>query len=162
MGLLGSLLGGGGDQRRRQYEDFGSRFDRGDSWDNVSDREVYDRYDEVARDMPDDDYEAAAEEAFARMSPEQRRQFARQFQAQGLQRGDSFIDRNRDGIDDRLQEDPRYLARMTNRARHEDPGLLQQIMGEGEGGGLFSNPIAKAAIAGIAAMAFRRVMGGRR
>ena len=35
------------------------------------------------------------------------------------------------------------------------------LMGGGGGGGMLANPLAKAALGGIAAMAFKRMMGGR-
>jgi hypothetical protein len=44
----------------------------------------------------------------------------------------------------------------------EQPGIVQQLLGGGAGGGLLGSPVAKAALAGIAAMAVRRAMGGGR
>ena len=68
---------------------------------------------------------------------------------------------NRGGIDDRLQ-DPPSLAQATGRLYQQEPGLLGQLLGGGGGGtDVLSHPLAKAALAGIAAMAAKRMMSGR-
>ncbi len=80
---------------------------------------------------------------------------------------------NRDGIDDRLQ-DPRYLAQVAGQVRQQQPGLFSQLLGGAMGGGqmggggqmaglgqMLNNPIAKAALAGIAATAAKRMLSGR-
>ncbi len=73
-------------------------------------------------------------------------------------------DFNQDGIDDRFQ-DPNYLAQVTGRMDQQQPGLLGQLLGGAGGGaggqGALANPIAKAALAGIAAVAMKKMMGGR-
>lgn len=161
MDFLQQIMGGRGDERE-QYRDFVERYGRGAPWEGISDREAYDRYEQVAPRLPRDEYVSSATEAFARLSPDERREFGRFLQERASQRGVSFSDYNGDGMDDRYQ-DPRYLAQMTGRVREEQPGLLEQVLGggggRGDGGSMLSNPIAKAAMAGIAAMAVKRVMG---
>jgi hypothetical protein len=102
-----------------------------------------------------------------------------QYLMQGAQsQGLSFPDANRDGVDDRMQ-DPRYLAQVAGQMRQQQPGLFSQLLGGALGGGgmmggsgltrggapgigqLLNNPIAKAALAGIAANAVQRMMSGR-
>ncbi len=63
-------------------------------------------------------------------------------------------------------DDPRQLARMTSQYRQQDPGGLASLFGGGGGGGggmgdMLSNPLAKAALGGVAAIAMKRMMGGR-
>jgi hypothetical protein len=60
-----------------------------------------------------------------------------------------------------------WLANITSQL-HQQPGLLRDILGgltgnrESSGsGGILSNPLAKAALAGIAAMLVKKVLGGR-
>jgi hypothetical protein len=52
---------------------------------------------------------------------------------------------------------------MMGQMHQQQPGLLGQLLGGGQaansGGSLFSSPIAKAALAGVAAMALKNVMG---
>ncbi len=57
------------------------------------------------------------------------------------------------------------LAQVTSRMEQQQPGILGQLLGGGGAGGgagnMLDNPLAKAALAGVAAMAVKRMMGGR-
>lgn len=61
-----------------------------------------------------------------------------------------------DADDDERFSEPRELARMTRHVRKQQPGGLGVLLGGG--GGLLGNPIAKAALSGIAAMAAKKMM----
>jgi hypothetical protein len=162
MDLLERLVGG--QQQRGEYQDFVNRFERGSPYDSISDDEAVNRYQQVAPNLPRNDYRDSAEEAFSRLSPQERRDFSQYLRTRASQRGMSVpdYDLNDDGIDDRMQDDPGQLADMTTSLRDKDPNILEQLMGRGGTGGTFDNPIAKVAFAGIAAMAAQRLMGGRR
>ncbi len=155
MNLLESILGGG--KQRSDWDDFVTRYDQGPPWAGISDDEAVRRYDQVARQLPPQQYEEAARDAFDRMSPQERLAFGRELQQQSRQRGLDIPDLDGDGIDDRLQ-DPGYLAQVTGGMQRRQPGMLEQLLGGGGGGG--GNPLAKGALAGIAAMAAKRFMGG--
>ena len=60
---------------------------------------------------------------------------------------------------DRTPQDPSSLATITSRLRQRSPGILSQLVGGA--GGQDMNPVAKAAVAGIAAIAMKRMMGAR-
>ena len=108
-------------------------------------------------------YQESAQEAFSRLSPQQRLQLGQHLQQQTRQQGYNVPDLNQDGIDDRLQ-DPAYLAQATGQLHQQQPGILGDLLGGGSGGGgqsMLQSPIAKAALAGIAAMAVKKVMSGR-
>ena len=159
MDLLGQLLGGG--QRREEYQDFVNRYDTGAPWDGISDQEAYSRYQQVAPQLSPEMYQESAQEAFSRLTPQQRLQLGQHLQQQTRQQGYNVPDLNRDGIDDRLQ-DPAYLAQATGQLQQQQPGILGDLLGAGGGGqGMPQSPIAKAALAGIAAMAVKNMMGGR-
>lgn len=131
--------------------------------------EAYDRYQEVAPQLSSQDYQEAAREAFARMTPEQRRQMVREMSEQAQTQGypPPFPDVNQNGIDDRL-EDPRYLAQATSQYQQQQPGLLGQLLGGAAGGGaagaagagMLNSPWAKGAVGGIAAFGLARMLGG--
>lgn len=165
MDLLQNLLGGG--QQRQQYQDFVNRYDQGSPYDGISGDEAYERYQQIAPNLPPDVYQDAARESFSRMQPQERMQFGQMLRQQSRQQGYNFPDLDGDGVDDRMQ-DPNYLAQVTGRMHQQQPGLLgqllggggQQMMGSGGMGGLMSNPLAKAALGGIAAMAVRKMMSG--
>ena len=165
MDILGNLLGG---QQRSQYEDFANRYDQGAPWDGIDDREAVDRYRQVAPHLPPEMYQQSAEQAFSRLTPQQRLEFGRYLQSRARERNVSIPDFDRDGIDDRLQ-DPHQLARMTTQVQQRQPDPMESLLGGGGGGmggggmggGMLQNPIGKAALGGIAAMAFRQMMGRR-
>ena len=161
MNLLEQLMGGG--KRRSDWDDFVGRYEQGPPWAGISDREALDRYEQVAPQLPPDLYEQSAQEAFARMSPQERAQFTQYLRQQAQQQQFDFPDLNQDGIDDRVQRDPGELARMTTRMRQQQPGGLGALLGGGGGGmgDLLGNPLAKAAMAGIAAMAVKKMMNRR-
>ena len=158
MSLIEKLLGGG---NRSEWDNFRTRYDQGSPYQGIPDDEAYNRYESVSRAAPPDVYEQSAQEAFQRMSPEERREFARYLQSRARDRGLQFPDLNGYGVDDRLQ-DPRDLARTTSRMEQQEPGILGQLLGKGGTGGKFDNPIAKAALLGITAIAAQKIMGGKR
>ena len=162
MDLLGQLLGGG--QRREEYQDFVNRYDTGAPWDGISDQEARSRYQQVAPQLSPQMYQESAQEAFSRLTPQQRLQLGQHLQQQTRQQGYDVPDLNRDGIDDRLQ-DPAYLAQATGQLQQQQPGILGDLLGGGGGGGggqgMLQSPIAKAALAGIAAVAVKKMMSGR-
>jgi hypothetical protein len=162
MDLLEKVLGG--TQQQNEYRDFIDRFERGSPYDSIDDREAVDRYRQVAPQLSRDQYRDSAADAFARLSPQERAEFSRWLRTRATERGVSVpdYDLNDDGIDDRMQQDPRDLAEMTTRVREREPNIFEQLLGKGGTGGPFDNPIAKAALAGIAAMAAQRILGGRR
>jgi hypothetical protein len=127
MGLTDMLQDTG---RREQIEDFVNRYDQGKPSDGISDDEARKRYDEVATQLDDKEYEACAKESFERLDPQERREVSRE-----LQQGET--------------EDPEELARATQKVQKEQPDLLRDLM---------SNPAVKGAVAGIAAQAAKRVL----
>lgn len=172
MDMLQNILGGG--QQRQQFQDFASRYQQGAPFDGISEQEALQNYQQVAPHLSPQQWQESAQESFARLSPQQRMELGRYLQQGAQQQGYSFPDMNHDGIDDRTQ-DPRYLAQMAGQMRQQQPGLFSQLLGSAMGGGamgsgsgaggnvgeLLNNPIAKAALAGIAATAVQRMMSGR-
>jgi hypothetical protein len=187
--FLNSMMGGG--RRQDEYRDFVGRYEKGAPYDRISDEEAASRYKETTSNMSDDEYRRSAREAFERMSPQERMEFGRLLQQQAREKGHGdFVDRDHDGQDDRFQ-DPDYMAGMMGNMHSRQPDMLGQLMGGlmggsgthgsgthgsgthgsgthgsgtrgGAGGGMMSSPVAKAAMAGIAAMAAKRMMGGGR
>jgi len=161
MGILDDLLGGG--RQRQEYSDFVNRYDQGHPSEGYSDQEVVARYGEVAHRVPRDQYAEAAQEALARMSPEERAGFAKILQQQAQARGVQ--------LPDKVTSNPRDLGQVLTDL-HQTPGQLRDLLGTGSGaqagaaesgaGGMtsmLSSPLAKAALAGIAAMVVKRAMG---
>lgn len=168
--LLGGLFGGQDQDdeptRQRRARDYVDRYERG-AFDQMSDDEVLQNYQTASRRLSPDDYEQSAREALQRMSPEERRELRRYMRQ-----------RSRDGFD-AADDSPEQLARAMRRADLQDEqggGGIASLFGFGGGdqggrgqsqpqespmGGMFDNPLAKAALAGVAAMAAKRFISDR-
>ena len=185
--MLKSLLDTNDDdhiQRRGEVEDFVSRYETGDPTEGFTDEEAVGHYDEVAGELSPEEYQEAAMRAFERMSPDQRREFAAMIAQHGDVSGMPI------GSDVQY-DDPRQLAQLTSQFHQQPIGLGALFGGGGFGGGypmgggglggmlggltggqmgasrmggmggVMNNPVARAAIGGIAAMAFRQILGRR-
>jgi len=135
--LLGGLFGGQDDTNdatasTERANDFLSRYQQGQPWENISGEEAIKNYKGVVQQLTPDQYEDAASEALSRLSPEQRRQFA------------GFLQQGTGGQIGADTDDPRQLAQLTNQARQSDTGLgslfgggsLDDLLGGGLGGAL--------------------------
>jgi hypothetical protein len=163
MGILDDLIGNR--QLRNTFEDFVNRYEQGPPSEGYSDQEVIDRYRDVAHSVPRDQYMDAAQEALARLSPEERAEFVKMLQERANARGVN--------VPRQIGTDPRDLGEVVTDL-HERPGQLRDILtgdtrspqGRGAGGtsdvltNVLASPAAKAALAGIAAMVVKRVMRG--
>jgi hypothetical protein len=93
----------------------------------------------------DDDDELTAEQAFARLSPEERKRFGRMMKHEGRRRHVDFADVDDDDDDDDAKYDnPKKLAKMARRTKKKDPGLLGNLLESfsGASGGKDSGGIA--------------------
>jgi hypothetical protein len=157
MGILEGLLGGKGEA----LSEFARRFEGGGS-DAFSDEETTQHYGVIAKHLPAEHYGQVAEEALGQLSPEQRMELVEHLRVQARQQDVNFP-----GLHEETElHQPGNLAGLFGRMQQQQPGLLQQLLGGGGrgegGGGAFSNPIAKMALAGIAALGVKRLIGGRR
>lgn len=127
MGFLDELQQPG-HQRRRDYEQFSKKYDKGSPEDGYDDEEVARRYHEVAQNVDEPTYRKAAKQALSKMKPQQRRQFGQALQQQARQHGNDI---QYDG----KSTDPGVLAGLTSQLHQQDPGLLGQLLGAAGGGG---------------------------
>ena len=152
------LLAGG--QRQKEYGDFVKRYEQGDPSEGYSDQEVLKRYGEVSHAVSPDQYAQAAQEALSKLSPEERAAFVKMLQERAAARG----------LSREVQPEPKELGQyLTN--LHQKPGQLRDMLGGGDVqprgqapesnpiGDILASPMAKAVLAGIAAMVVKRVMG---
>jgi hypothetical protein len=158
MGILDELLGGG--KMQRDFSHFVKRYEQGHPAEGYSDAEVSDRYQEVAHAVPPDQYAQAAQEALAKLSPEERAAFVKMLQERAQARGVA--------LPRQVGSDPKDLGQVVTDL-HGVPGRLRDILG---GGGtaqttgsspvtnMFASPLAKAVLAGVAAMVVKRVTQG--
>ena len=162
MGVLDELLGGG--QRQKEYKDFVNRYEQGAPSEGYSDQEVLQRYAEVSHAVPPNEYVKAAQEALDKLSPEERAAFAKMLQERAATRGVT--------LPGTVASEPKELGQVLTDL-HQKPGQLRDILGGGDArpqeqapasnpiGDMLASPMAKAVLAGIAAMVVKRVMGRR-
>ncbi len=176
--LLKGLFGDKDDdeQTRSQAQDFVNRYEDGPPHENITGEEAVKNYQAVAGRLSPQELEDSAAEAYERMTPDQRRQFSQ------------FLQEQSGGETVQISDDPRSLAQTTSRLQSEQPdgiaGLLGGMGGSGLGGmlggvlggndsddrtrnqaqtggglgGMLNNPIARAALGGIAAVAMRKIL----
>jgi hypothetical protein len=119
MGFLDRLLGRstGPESRPRQHASVSSPAAPGE----LTDEQALERYRYLVRTAPPQALEQAHEEAFAKLTPEQRRLALRDLSA-------AVPEHERTGGDD-----PRSLARMATRAETSRPGTVERAFGGGGG-----------------------------
>ena len=160
--LLGGLFGSNEDDdeptRRGRARDFVDRYERG-AYDEIGDDEVIHNYRAAASRLSPDEYQLAAADAMRQLSPEQRRELRRELKR-----------RSRDHFD-ASDDSPEEIARAMQHADQEEQGGggLAGLFGlggsdpsgnqaQGGGiGGMLDNPVAKVAMAGVAAMVAKKL-----
>jgi hypothetical protein len=172
--ILQSLLGGG--QQRQEYQDFVNRYDQGHPSEGYSGQEVLDRYRHVAASASPQLYQESAEQAFARLSPHERAEFMQYLQQRAQQQNVALPMTPQGGFNSPQAQDPGFLAQLATQLHLQQPGMFSGLLGGLLGGGgnrgqpqfqgqqqgsILDNPIAKAALAGIAAMAVKNMMERR-
>jgi hypothetical protein len=160
MGILDELLAGG--QRQKEYSDFINRYEQGHPSQGYSDQEVLKRYGEVSHAVPPDQYAQAAQEALSKLSPEERAVFVKMLQDVAAARGVK--------LPGKVAPEPKDLGQVLTDL-HKKPGQLRDMLGgdavqpqqQASGSSpitdILSSPMAKAVLAGIAAMVVKRVVG---
>jgi len=148
-------------KREEDYRDFDRRYS--ENPDSISDDEAARRYREMMANMEDDDEvdaQAEYEQAFSKMSPDERRGLAQRYQ-EATKDSSRKYQGYRSDLDTERASSPQELGRMTRRASKEDPDLLEGLFGKNSP---LSSTGGKAALAGLAAFAARRFLsgGGRR
>ncbi|GEK23488.1 hypothetical protein [Cellulomonas xylanilytica] len=131
MGFLDRFLGRDEQPADRPAGPYGSR-------PPTSDEAAIDRYRYLLRTAPPDAIEQAHAEAFAQLTPEQRRQVL-----DGLAQDVPEAERAQ-------SDDPRALARMATRAEMRAPGTLENRFGGGAGGIGMGGIIAGSLLASVA------------
>ena len=110
------------------------------------------------------EYEQATREAFDRLSPEERAEFSRYLEERAGTRNIRLPRRETETAGGPGDLD--WLSKVTGQI-HQEPGALRDLLGKAQEapsgglGGFFSSPIAKAALAGIGAMLFKRLLSPR-
>lgn len=159
-GLFGSNDADDVETQRQRARDFADRAERNAR--DLDPNEVLQNYRATTSRLSPEQFQRAAEEAFSKMSPEERRELKREMRRRARQQEH----------DDRDDDDsPAVLAQTAQQAHqeHESSGGLAGLFGLGGGDNktvddarsglenILGNPLAKVAIAGIAAAAAKHL-----
>ena len=138
------------EQRHQQYQ----QGYQGGKYEHLDDNDVYDRYQRTMQHAPPDVVAQAHEEAFSRLPPQEQQQIIERFRRANDDPQQQF---QYPGFTQRQSQfSPRDMGGMFQQAQRQQPDLLSQIMGPGRA---MSNPMAKMAMAGVAAMVAGKLMG---
>ncbi len=180
--LLSGLFGDKDDdtQSRSKAQDFINRYDQGAPSEGISDEEALQNYQSVAERLSPQELEDSAAEAYERMSPDERREMAQFLNDRSNVQFDQVPNDPR-GL-------ARMTSQVQTQQPDGIAGLLGGMMGGGNGGGaggmlsglmggnddrdrqqqggggsggmgdMLNNPIARAALGGIAAVAMRKMI----
>jgi hypothetical protein len=165
MEFVEKLMGGG--QQQEAYQGFVNRYESGHPSEGYDEQEVMQRHQEVASQLSPEEYQQAAQQSFERMSPEERKRFGQHLQEEAQQQG--YNDPTLANAGHEQFQDSGFLAQAAAKMQGQEPGMLGQLLGGGGGGlggmlggssgsGMMGNPMAKAALAGIAAFAAKKMM----
>ena len=150
MDVLKNIFGGGDpDDHEQRAQRYATGYSSG-QFEDLDEQDVQERYRRTVQHAPPEVVEEAHLEAFRRLPPEERERVLSQFQRVSRDPNQPFT------WDGPMEASPEVLARMAGRARQQQPDLLGSL------GGALSNPMAKMAMAGVAAYAAQRMMGGGR
>ncbi len=186
--LLSGLFGDKDDdtQSQSQAQDFVNRYDDGAPHENITDEEALNNYQAVASRLSPQELEDSAAEAYERMSPDEREAMARFLNERSDVQFDqvSHDPRGLAQMTSRVQsQQPDGLAGLLGgmgggglggmlggNSGGGMGGMLSGVLGgddndrnrQRQGGGglgdMLQNPIARAALGGIAAMAMRKII----
>ena len=159
-GLFGSNDADDVDTQRQRARDFADRAERNPR--DLDTNEVLQNYRATTSRLSPEQYQRAAEEAFSKMSPDERRELKREMRRRSRMQ-------NQDDRDD--DDSPAVLAQSAQQAHqeHESGGGLAGLFGLGGSDNktvdnaksglenVLDNPLAKVAIAGIAAAAAKHL-----
>lgn len=158
MNIVEDLFGG--QQQQQELQNFAKRYDQGHPSEGYDDQEVVQKHNQVAKHLSPQQYHQAAKESFEKLTPQERQEFAQWLKQRAKQHNSNVPE-----FDQNQAQSPDFLAGLMGNMQQQGGtgALLGSLMGGGSGGGggssMLGNPIAKAALAGVAAMAAKKFLG---
>ena len=132
------------------YQNYANAWDQG-TYQQLPEQEVQQNYQQFVQNAPPQLVQQVHEQYFQQASPEQRGGLMQGILSGLMQRG---VNPQQAGIQntDPYSMSPQEAARLTSYAQQQQPGMLQQLMG---------NPMAKMAVAGLVSYAAKQMLGNR-
>ena len=143
------------DQNNQQmYQQYANAWDQG-TYNQIPEQEAYQNYGQFIRNAPPQVVEQAHQQYYEQMPPQQRGGLMQGLMGALTQQG---YNPQQAGVQNTnpYNMSPSDAARMTGYAQQQNPDILHQIMGPG---GPLGSTGAKLAVAGIAALAAKQILG---
>ena len=143
------------DQNNQQmYQQYANAWDQG-TYSQIPPQEAYQNYGQFIRNAPPQMVEQVHQQYYEQMPPQQRGGLMQGLMGALTQQG---YNPQQAGIQNMnpYNMSPQDAARLTGYAQQQNPDLLHQIMGPG---GPLGSTGAKLAVAGIAALAAKQILG---
>ncbi len=176
--MLGGLFGGpDGDRVRAKAQDFSSRYDKGAPEEGYSNDEVLDQFKSAFGQLNPEQQKEATEQAMQRMAPEQRKEYRRAMRQQQRGTNQHFSQDDHDDPKVAAQETQSFMKDASENEQGGLGGMLGNLFGGGSGtqhqaqaqspaqavpapdqGSMLDNPAVKAAMAGMAAFAVKKIL----
>jgi hypothetical protein len=144
------------DQNNQQmYQQYANSWDQG-SYGQIPEQEARQNYQQFVQNAPPQMVQQAHQQYYEQMPPQQRGSLMQGLMGSLMQQG---FNPQQAGIQntDPYSMSPNEAARLTGYAQQQNPDILQRIMGPG---GPLGSTGAKLAVAGIAALAAKQMLGG--
>jgi hypothetical protein len=144
------------DQNNQQmYQQYANAWDQG-TYHQIPEQEAYQNYGQFVNNAPPQVVEQVHQQYYQQMPPEQRGGIVQGLMNGLMQRG---VNPQQVGIQnpDPYSMSPQDAARLTGYAQQQAPDLLHQVFSPG---GPLGSTGAKLAVAGIAALAAKQLLGG--
>src|SRR5436305_10109571 len=144
------------DQNNQQmYQNYSNAWDQG-TYNQLPPQEVQQNYQQFVQNAPPQYVQQVHEQYFQQMPPQQRGGLMQELLGGLMQNG---LNPQQAGIQNTnpYNMSPQEAARLTGYAQQQSPDLLHQVMGPG---GPLGSTGAKLAVAGIAALAAKQMLGG--
>lgn len=140
---------------QQMYQQYANAWDQG-TYGQLPEQEVRQNYQQFVQNAPPQMVEQAHQAYFEQMPPQQRGSFVQSLLGSLTQQG---FNPQQAGIRNTnpYNMSPAEAARLTGYAAQQQPDILHQILGPG---GPLGSTGAKLAVAGVAALAAKQILGG--
>jgi hypothetical protein len=139
----------------QMYQNYANAWDQG-TYQQIPHEQAYQNYQQFVQNAPPQAVEQMHQQYYQQMPPQQRGGILENLLGGLAQRG---VSPQQIGIQNPnpYTMSPQEAARVTTYAQQQQPDLIDQVLGPG---GALGSPMAKIAVAGIAALAAKQFLGG--
>ncbi len=141
--------------QQQMYQQYANAWDQG-NYQQIPHQDAWQNYNQFMNNAPPQMVEQVHQQYYQQMPPQERGGLLQGIMGGLMQRG---VSPQQMGVQntDPYSMSPADAARVTSYAQQQHPDVLQQVFAPG---GVLGNPMAKMAVAGLAALAAKQFLGG--